>query len=40
MSEEALNRIRAGTLTASKKVKQKLARNRALGRKLLEKEGR
>ena len=40
MSEEALSRIRAGTLTASKKAKQKLARNRDLGRKLLEKGGR
>jgi hypothetical protein len=40
MSEEALSRIRTGTLTATKKAKQKLLRNRALGRKLLEKGGR
>ena len=40
MSEEALSRIRAGTLTASKKAKQKLARNRTLGRKLLGKGAR
>jgi predicted S18 family serine protease len=40
MSEEALSRIRTGTLTASKKAKQKLVRNRALGRKLLEKGSR
>jgi hypothetical protein len=40
MSEEALGRIRAGTLTATKKAKQKLLRNRALGRELLKKTGR
>ncbi|KAB0664056.1 hypothetical protein F6V25_14715 [Oryzomonas japonica] len=40
ISEEALNRIRAGTLTASKKTKQKLVRNRAIGRGLLEKGDR
>jgi hypothetical protein len=40
MSEEALNRIRAGTLAASKEAKQKLIRNRALGRKLLVNGGR
>jgi hypothetical protein len=40
MSEEALSRIRTGTLTATKKAKQKLLRNRDLGRKLLEKGGR
>jgi len=40
ISEEALSRIRTGTLTASKKAKQKLARNSVLGRKLLGKEGR
>ena len=40
ISEEALNRIHAGTLAASKKAKQKLVRNRAIGRRLLEKGGR
>jgi hypothetical protein len=40
LSEDALNRIRAGTLTASQKTKQKLVRNRAIGRGLLEEGGR
>lgn len=40
ISEEALNRIRAGSLAASKKTKQKLVRNRAIGRGLLEKGDR
>jgi hypothetical protein len=40
LSEDALNRIRAGTLAASKKTKQKLIRNRAIGRGLLEEGGR
>jgi len=40
LSEEALNRIRTGTLTATQKTKQKLLKNRALGRALLERGGR
>ncbi|GFE61957.1 hypothetical protein [Geobacter sp. AOG2] len=40
LNEEALHRIRTGTLTATNRAKQKLLRNKALGRALLERDSR